>query len=216
MDLGELITRASTDPEFRAGLAKDPAGAAAAIGLQLSAEDVEALKSAGLLDLGEVLNARVSKWGLSPLGVPGIENITSAEDAGQTTFVNQPIETDSVDTDAPIMHAEAGTIDSDLPAVPIVHDVPANPDPTNPNMVFDTETRTWVDTTVHVNPAFGVDTGAPAAAPAEFSGTGSVDTPAAPSEAGPGEPPGPGWVYDSEVGRYVDMNTYENPDYRGN
>ncbi len=215
MSLGELITRASTDPEFRASLAKDPAGAAAAVGLQLSAEDMDALKAAGLLDLGEVLNPRVSKWGLSPLGMPGIENITSAEDAGQTTFVNEPIATDSVDTDAPVLHAEAGTVDSELPAIPIVHDMPANPDPTNPNMVFDTETGTWVDMTVHVNPNFGADA-AMASAPEEFSSAGSVDVSAPAEPAASAEAPGPGWVFDTELGRYVDTNTYENPDYKGN
>ena len=70
--LQQLIERAAADPDFMARLAADPAGAAAAEGFTLSADDIQNFfNQSGISGTVEELKARVAHGGGGETGWPG-------------------------------------------------------------------------------------------------------------------------------------------------
>ena len=60
-EIYQVLGKALAEPEFRAALAVDPAGAAATIGVTLSEEEAAALRASDLSTMAEGLDERLSK-----------------------------------------------------------------------------------------------------------------------------------------------------------
>jgi hypothetical protein len=60
-EMYELLGRAMAEPEFRAALIADPAGAAASIGTTLTENQAAALQASDLSTMAEGLDERLSK-----------------------------------------------------------------------------------------------------------------------------------------------------------